>query len=70
MSDVTGAGDTFHTNELVDNVLVSNRGFCDAAARFYANGHDFWRSPSCLPCTATCMDFRRRSSPPARAICS
>ena len=48
MSDITGAGDTFHTNELVDNVLVSSRGFCDAAARFYANGHDL-RDPLLSP---------------------
>ncbi len=41
MSDVTKVGDTFQTNALVDNVLVSPDGFCDAATRFYANGHDF-----------------------------
>ena len=40
MADATKTGDTFHTNERVDNVLVSSDGFCDAAARFYANGHD------------------------------
>jgi epsilon-lactone hydrolase len=31
MSDVTKTGDSFYTNELVDNVLVSRDGFCDAA---------------------------------------
>ncbi len=40
MSDVTGAGDSFQTNALVDNVLVSPTGFCDAATKFYAQGHD------------------------------
>jgi monoterpene epsilon-lactone hydrolase len=40
MSDTTKRGDTFQTNALVDNVLVSPDGFCDAAARFYAKGHD------------------------------
>jgi acetyl esterase/lipase len=40
MSDVTGAGDSFQTNALVDNVLVSPDGFCDAATKFYAAGHD------------------------------
>jgi epsilon-lactone hydrolase len=40
MSDITKVGDSFHTNALVDNVLVSPDGFCDAAAKFYANGHD------------------------------
>ena len=48
MSDITGAGDSFQTNELVDNVLVSPHGFCDAAARFYANGHDL-RDPLLSP---------------------
>jgi epsilon-lactone hydrolase len=40
MADATNHGDSFQTNALVDNVLVSPTGFCDAAARFYANGHD------------------------------
>ena len=40
MSDVTKTGDTFYTNELLDNVLVSRDGFCDAATIFYANGHN------------------------------
>ena len=40
MSDVTQTGDTFYTNELLDNVLVSRDGMCDAAVRFYANGHN------------------------------
>ncbi len=40
MSDVTKTGDTFQTNEKVDNVLVSRDGFCDAATVIYAKGHD------------------------------
>ena len=40
MADVTKTGDTFYTNEMLDNVLVSRDGFCDAATRYYANGHD------------------------------
>ena len=40
MADVTKVGDTFNTNAMVDNVLVSPDGICDAAAKFYANGHD------------------------------
>ena len=40
MSDVTKVGDSFNTNALVDNVLVSPDGFCDAAVKFYAHGHD------------------------------
>jgi epsilon-lactone hydrolase len=40
MSDLTGTGDSFHTNAMVDNVLVAAGGRCDAMARLYANGHD------------------------------
>ena len=40
MSDVTKVGDTFYTNELVDNVLVSRDGFCDSGVKVYAAGHD------------------------------
>ena len=40
MSDLTRTGDSFHTNLMVDNVLVGADGRCDAMARLYANGHD------------------------------
>src|ERR1700737_1187829 len=40
MSDVTKSGDSFYTNEMVDNVLVSRDGFCDAGTVVYARGHD------------------------------
>jgi acetyl esterase/lipase len=40
MSDVTKTGDSFYTNEMVDNVLVSRDGFCDAAVKLYAHGHN------------------------------
>jgi monoterpene epsilon-lactone hydrolase len=40
MSDVTKVGDTFQTNAMLDNVLVSPDGFCDDGAKVYANGHD------------------------------
>ncbi|GAB0112712.1 alpha/beta hydrolase fold domain-containing protein [Acidisoma sp. C75] len=40
MSDVTKTGDSFYTNEKVDNVLVSRDGFCQAATVIYAHGHD------------------------------
>jgi epsilon-lactone hydrolase len=39
-SDMTKTGDTFYTNELVDNVLGSNDGLLEAAAKLYAAGHD------------------------------
>lgn len=40
MSDVTKVGDSFVTNAMLDNVLVSPDGFCDAGTTVYANGHD------------------------------
>jgi epsilon-lactone hydrolase len=39
-SDLTKTGDTYFTNEQVDNVLVSNDGWLGDAATLYANGHD------------------------------
>ena len=48
MSDVTKVGDSFYTNEKVDNVLVSRDGFCDAATKVYAQGHDL-RDPLLSP---------------------
>jgi monoterpene epsilon-lactone hydrolase len=39
-SDMTKTGDSFFSNEMVDNVLVSDDGFLHAAALLYANGHD------------------------------
>ena len=48
MSDVTKTGDSFYTNEFVDNVLVSPNGFCDAATVVYAHGHDL-RDPLLSP---------------------
>jgi epsilon-lactone hydrolase len=40
MSDLTGAGDSFQTNALVDNVLIAYGASCDARAAMYANGRD------------------------------
>ncbi len=40
MADATEHGDSFATNALVDNVLVSPEGFCQSATLFYAKGHD------------------------------
>lgn len=40
MSDTTKVGDSFVTNAMLDNVLVSPDGFCDAGAKVYANGRD------------------------------
>ena len=40
MSDLTGAGDSFQTNSMVDNVLVAFGANCDQRAALYTNGHD------------------------------
>jgi acetyl esterase/lipase len=39
-SDMTKTGDSYFTNDMIDNVLVSNEGWLGDAARVYANGHD------------------------------
>ncbi|HWU55475.1 MAG TPA: alpha/beta hydrolase [Rhizomicrobium sp.] len=39
-SDMTKTGDSYFTNDGIDNVLVSNDGFWGAAAKLYANGRD------------------------------
>jgi epsilon-lactone hydrolase len=40
MSDLTGRGDSFVTNVMLDNVLVAYGASCDKRAALYANGHD------------------------------
>lgn len=40
MSDLTNAGDSFHTNAMLDNVLVAPDANCDKRAALYANGRD------------------------------
>ena len=40
MSDLSNAGDSFHTNAMLDNVLVAPGMNCDQRAALYANGHD------------------------------
>lgn len=40
MSDLTNAGDSFHTNAMLDNVLVAPNASCDKRAALYTNGHD------------------------------
>jgi acetyl esterase/lipase len=39
-SDMTKTGDSYFSNEMVDDVLVSNDGWLGDAAALYANGHD------------------------------
>ena len=40
MSDLTGFGDTFRTNAMLDNVLVTYGANCDKRAALYTNGRD------------------------------
>jgi len=40
MSDLTGRGDSFATNAMLDNVLVAYGASCDKRAALYASGHD------------------------------
>ena len=47
-SDLTRTGDTYETNEWVDNVLVTWDGWLGRAARLYANGRDL-KDPQLSP---------------------
>jgi acetyl esterase/lipase len=47
-SDLTETGDSYKTNEWVDNVLVSYSGYLSHAAALYANGHDM-KDPQLSP---------------------
>jgi len=47
-SDLTETGDTFKTNEWLDNVLVSYNGYLVHAAKLYANGRDL-KDPQLSP---------------------
>jgi acetyl esterase/lipase len=58
-SDLTETGDTYKTNEWVDNILVSYSGYLSHAAQLYANGHDL-KDPQLSPIYG---DFR--GFPPA-----
>ena len=47
-SDMTKTGDTFFSNEMIDNILVSNDGWLGDAATLYANGTDL-KDPQLSP---------------------
>jgi epsilon-lactone hydrolase len=47
-SDLTDTGDSYETNEWVDNVLVTWYGWLGAAAKLYAAGHDL-KDPQLSP---------------------
>src|SRR6266481_8325728 len=46
--DLTETGDTYKTNEWLDNILVSYHGYLSRAARLYANGNDL-KNPHVSP---------------------
>jgi epsilon-lactone hydrolase len=45
---MTETGDSYRTNEWLDNVLVSYNGYVTRAAQLYANGHDM-KDPQLSP---------------------
>ena len=45
---MTDTGDSYRTNEWLDNVLVSYNGYLARAARLYAHGHDL-KDPQLSP---------------------
>ncbi|MBV8606218.1 MAG: alpha/beta hydrolase [Singulisphaera sp.] len=45
---MTETGDSYRTNEWLDNVLVSYNGYVSHAAQLYANGHDM-KDPQLSP---------------------
>src|SRR5580693_9357673 len=47
-SDLTDTGDSYETNEWVDNILVSYDGYLVHAAKLYAHGHDL-KDPQLSP---------------------
>lgn len=56
MSDLSNGGDSFHTNAMVDNVLVAPGMNCDQRAALYANGRDL-RDPMLSPVYGDLHDF-------------
>jgi epsilon-lactone hydrolase len=56
-------GDTFFTNEKVDNILVSNDRWLGDTAKFYANGHDL-KDPQLSPVYGDLTGF-----PPTPRFC-
>ena len=56
MADLTGRGDSFATNALLDNVLIAYGASCDARAALYANGRDL-KDPLLSPIYADVHGF-------------
>ena len=56
MADLTGAGDSFQTNAMVDNVLVAYGASCDKRAALYTAGRDL-KDPLLSPVYADVSGF-------------
>jgi acetyl esterase/lipase len=56
MSDLSGAGDSFQTNGMVDNVLVAYGANCDKRAALYTGGRDL-KDPMLSPVYADLRGF-------------
>jgi monoterpene epsilon-lactone hydrolase len=56
MSDLANAGDSFHANAMLDNVLVAPGMNCDRRAALYANGRDL-KDPMLSPVYGDLSDF-------------
>jgi epsilon-lactone hydrolase len=56
MSDLSNAGDSFHANAMLDNVLVAPGMNCDRRAALYANGRDL-KDPMLSPVYGDLRDF-------------
>ena len=61
ISGVCRAGDTFHTNAMIDNVLIARAASCDTRARLYANGHDL-KDPLLSPVYGDVRGFPRTTT--------
>lgn len=67
-SDLADIGDSYKTNEWVDNVLVTWNGWLGDAARLYAGSHDMKEPYHRFMVISTA--FLRLSSPPVHVIYS
>ena len=67
MSDLTGSGDTFRTNAMLDNVLVAYGANCDKRAALYTNGATS-RTRCFRRCLGTCTASPRQFLPAAPVI--
>lgn len=61
-SDLTKTGDSYYTNDGVDQLIVTNDGFLEACAKLYANGKDL-KDPLLSPVYGDLSDF-----PPSQLI--